>query len=400
MSESNPNSLHDNAIGWFFIALVGLGIVWLIWYFNSTELRNFVRWVRYGEMWLIHWIVPENYAITYNGKAINWHQGYDIITQYKPSQITNEHIALFTALAMQPLKYVLAGFMGLGALWCIFDGPRTKFRRDLGLEGLIAYQSHNFPVIQPFVDFNPSKMPPRPPGSPVPADLPAFAEALGPEEWLAYNSIPVPDGKVKESAANKAFQKQLIARWKGWKYLKPYQQIMLASFALKAARKRDEADTMLGRLACCWSHEKGLKLGKDGQLLSDARKVLRNKDLSEKTLKECNNHAFVTTALLRALQFAREEGGVLAPAMFVWLRAYDRTLWYPLNNLGRQSLHMEAIGAMAHFKAERLTKRPIPVPKVEFAVRSITEYMASSDARPIPALDYKGSKKRAIKKAA
>ena len=69
--------------------------------------------------------------------------------------------------------------------------------------------------------------------------------------------------------------------------------------------------------------------------------------------------------MLRALLTAREEGGVLSPSQFVWLRGYDRNLWYPLNNLGRQSCHMEAIGAMAHFRIERRAQRPIPKPKVQ-----------------------------------
>ena len=51
-----------------------------------------------------------------------------------------------------------------------------------------------------------------------------------------------------------------------------------------------------------------------------------------------------------------------------------------------------------HFKAEKTTNRPIPRPKTEDAVSSITEHMASDRARPIPPLDYSRSKKRAIKK--
>jgi intracellular multiplication protein IcmP len=73
-------------------------------------------------------------------------------------------------------------------------------------------------------------------------------------------------------------------------------------------------------------------------------------------------------------------------------------LWYPLNNIGRQSHHMEALGAICHYKAEKMAQRPIPRPKMEDAVKTIAEYLASSNARPIPALDYSKSKKRAIKK--
>lgn len=155
---------------------------------------------------------------------------------------------------------------------------------------------------------------------------------------------------------------------------------------------------MVGRIAKCWTFEKGLQLSKDSRLLKDARATLKNRDISGPTLRKVNQHAFQTTAMLRALATAREEGGVMAPAQFVWLRGYDRTLWYPLNNLGRQAFHMEAFGAMAHFKAEKMTQRPIPRPKVEAAIDSISEYMKSEKARPIPQLDYSRSKKRGIKK--
>jgi intracellular multiplication protein IcmP len=210
----------------------------------------------------------------------------------------------------------------------------------------------------------------------------------------------VPDGRIDEGAAYVAFAKQLGARWQGAMKLPPYKQILLASFILKAARKRDDSDEMLGRLARCWSFEKGLQLNLDRKLAGDARKVLRDKGLSEKTLQKCNHHAFETTVMIRALLTAREEGGVLAPAQFVWLRGYDRALWYPLNNLGRQAYHMEAAGAMAHFKAERLTRRPIPKPKLDGALRTLSDLMRSSRARAIPQVDYKGAKSKGIKKPA
>jgi intracellular multiplication protein IcmP len=398
MAEDN-NTLHDNAVGWFILALVFAAFCWLIWYLFDAQIRDAIRWVRYGEMWLLHFFIPADYTITFDGKLLNWHDGYKMVPRWQAEEMQTIHMALISALAMQPLRVVFTILVALAGFWVLTSGPRTHNRRKLGLEGLISHQAKNFPVIAPFITFDPSKQPPRPPGTPVPAELPSFAEALGPEEWLAYNSIPAPDGKLDRKATSRAFQRQLIGRWKGVKALPPYQKVLLAAFCLKAARKRNLSDDMLGRMAKCWSHEKGLRLASDNKLLGDAIKVLKTESLSAKTLAECNKHAFVTTALLRALQFAREEGGVLAPAQFVWLRAHDRTLWYPLNNLGRQSFHMEALGAMTHFKEERMTQRPIPTPKVERAVDSISDYMASGRARPIPELNYANSKKKAIKKA-
>ena len=399
MAQKAENTLYENGIGWGILIVVLAVLGWLFWYYFDTEVRNLVRWIRYGEMWLISWFVDDNFQIALGGQGVNWQRGFEDTPKWAAEQLTYGHLTYFAALAMQPLRLPFVALAGLGALWCMFSGPNTQYRTKLNLEGLIERQAKNFPVIAPFVKFNPSNQPPRAPGTPVPAELPLFAEALGPEEWLAFNSVPVPDGKIDKEGVTRAFQKQLEGRWKGPNALEPYQQVLLAAFCLKAARKRVECDDILSRAALCWTQKSGLKLSRDPGLLREARKILRDKEISGKTLAKMNRHAFVTTAMLRALATAREEGGVLAPAQFVWLRAHDRNLWYPLNNLGRQSFHMEALGAMSHYRAEKMTQRPIPVAKLEDAVQTISEYMSSIRARPIPQLDYSGTKKRGVKKA-
>lgn len=393
------DTLYDNGIGWALMLVIFAVLLWIFWHFYNVEVREMVRWIRYGEAWVVSWFLGSDYQILFKGDEYGFHANFDKMTDYPKEKLKFGHLALFGALAMQPLKIPLVLLVCAGGLWCMFSGPNTQHRKRMGLEDLIETQSKIFPVISPFVKFNPSTQPPRPPGAPVPAELPLFAEALGPEEWLAYNSIQTPDGKIEESSAAQAFREQLGSPWRGVKGLDDYKKVLLASFCLKASRKREQSDDMLGRLAQCWTSKNGLVLSKDKKLLKEAIKILKNKDLSGSTLAQANRHAFETTAMLRALQYTREEGGVLAPAQFVWLRAHDRTLWYPLNNIGRQSFHMEALGAMSHFKAEKMTQRPIPVPKVGHAVQTIQEYMSSLKARPIPQLDYSKSKKRGIKKA-
>ncbi len=397
--QQSGDTLYEGGIGWAIMLFILAVLLWIFWYFYAVEVREVVRWIKYGEMWFISWFVGDNYTIPFKGREYNFHDGLGATLKYSKEELKYEHLSYFTALAMQPLRIPVVILFSLGALWCIFKGPRTQYRKRMSLEDLIEAQSKTFPVISPFVKFNPSTQPPRPPGAPVPVELPLFAEALGPEEWLAFNNIQIPDGKIDEASASKAFIKQLGKPWRGASKLADYKQVLLAAFCLKSSRQREKSDDFLARLAKCWSMKDGLKLSKDRKLLSEARSILKDKKLAGKTLAQANRHAFETTAMLRALQYTREEGGVLAPATFVWLRAHDRTLWYPMNNMGRQSFHMEALGAMSHFKVERLTRRPIPVPKVEGALQTIQEYMGSLMARPIPQLDYSNSKKRGVKKA-
>jgi intracellular multiplication protein IcmP len=399
MSNDGKNTAHEGAIGWIILFAIVAFLIWLIWPMFDDSVKNIIRWIRYGEIKLAALFLNEDtYVMMNNGNPITMQQMMDSIEVIPAQDITGHALQLMSMMALYPFRYVYIAILSGMALWAYMNGPGTQFRRVLNLDGLIGAQAKNFRVISPFVKFNPSTMPTRPPGTPVPAELPLFSEALGPEEWIAYNQIPVPDGKMDEHAAYLAFARQLGPRWQGYKTLAPYKQILLASFCLKASRKRVDADEMLGRLASCWSQDGGLQLSKDRSLHRDALRVLNNKSLSETVLSKANLHAYQTTALLRALQTARDEGGVMAPAQFVWLRGHDRNLWYPLNNLGRQGFHMEAIGAMAHYKAEKMTNRPIPRPKIRDAILSIAEYMSSRRARPIPQLDYSNSKKRGIKK--
>ncbi|MCB1557494.1 MAG: type IV secretion system protein [Alphaproteobacteria bacterium] len=396
MSE-NANSGYNNAIGWAILAVVIFLLLILLWYFQADNIRNAIRWIRVGEMHVSSFILGDDHPV-YNGEEKIGLLGpiRDVASELDKSQLNTVVMDNIAFAALNPMKYVFSAILMFLAFWALMKGPKTHYRRTLSLDFLISRQSKNFPIISPFDSFNPANQPPRPPGSPVPAELPPFAEALGPEEWLAYNDIPAPDGKVDTAAATRAFTRQLGAPWRGPNHLSPYRQVLLAAFCLKAIRKRRESDEMLGALAQSWSFGRGLKV--PSSLLREARKILKNRDLSGKVLSKCNQHAYENTALVRALLTAREEGGVLAPSQFLWLRAYDRVLWYPLNNLGRQAYHLEALGALCHYKAEKMAQRPIPRPKMEDAVKSITEYMASDNARPIPPLDYSNSKKRAIKK--
>ncbi len=394
--SDKKSAAAEAAMGWGILLCVFAALGYLIWWYFSEEIKNMIRWVRYAEMWVASLFLPDSYSVNWQGRDINLEEFMAITKRLAPEQMDETFLNIAATVALTPYIYVIFALsIGFG-FWALFRGPGSEHRTSFDLDGLIRKQANIFPIIAPFINFNPSKMPPRPPGADVPAELPIFAEALSPEEWVVYNEVPVADKKIDEEAAYKAFAKQLGPRWKGVKGLAPYKQVLLAACCLKASRKRADADALLGRLALCWSEKGGLKI--TSALLRESRAVLGNASLASNTLKKCNEHAWETTALMRALMTAREEGGVLAPAQFVWLRAHDRTLWYPLNNLGRQSLHMEAIGAMAHYKAEKMVSRPIPRPKVEDAVKSTKEYIESTKARTLPQLIYSGSKKSGLKK--
>jgi len=399
---SNNNNQGEPALLLVMILVLVGGLGWLVW--HSTHnfwIAHVFRWLRFGELWVINLFSNHRYDA-----CLDWLH-YAQVDKTSPQiaalstscfgsgylyALPTEQQPLFYQLSMPPLialgamtmKFyrwpISVALIGVGGYVMLFS-PINKFMTKHTLESLIATQAKMWPIISPIVKFNPSKTG-RILGDKVPDKLPLFAEALSPEEWVSWNRIPVVNGIPDRDAARRAFVRQLGPRWNGIDALPLHMRALLAAFALKGAQKREDSDKMLGNLALSWSPEKGFR--PDGNLVSEINKILRDPEMGGKIGAVADKHAWRTTAMLSALRWARANGGVLAPAQFIWVRAEDRALWYPLNNLGRRSFHSEGAGAMAHFMAEEAANKPLPIPRVDTAIVTLNTYLHDPDKKPIP----------------
>lgn len=387
---SQQKSPHEDFIMTFLVVFILGGLAWIIWYFFADELTNFLRWVRIAEVWIATLIYGGDQKV--NVPNVGRHTLDAWLETFKRVNVEQmkDLIGISTYITQNALNYLFIGLMAVMAAIVFWRGPGTFYRRRMGLEGLMKEQAKSFPTISPFLNFDPRKLPFRAPGQPVPAQLPLFSEALTPEEWLAYNEVRMSGGKIDVGRAYQALTKQLGKRWQGARKLPIHMQGIFAACALKHVRKRGASDDLLNAMARSWTPEKGF--APDGQLVSAIRKVIKDPKVGGALEKFANQHAYETTAMLRCLQRAREEGGVLAPAQFVWLRGHDRMLWYPLNNLGRKSYHAEAAGAMVHYTNELIAGQRIPTPRFDEVISGFETYMKSGAQRAIPELDKKAGK--------
>jgi intracellular multiplication protein IcmP len=398
---SSNNNQGDPAILLLVAIFLVIGLGWVIWHVSHDFWMNYLfRWMRFGELWIIN-LFTHRY-----GACLDWLR-YAQVNNNSPQIVTvtnacfgpaylgqmpaNE-AASYYQMSMPPLMAlgalaasyyrwpVVAVLLGIGC-YILFFAPRNKFMTKHTLETLIATQAKMWPIISPIVKFNPSKTG-RVLGDVVPDKLPLFAEALSPEEWVSWNRISVVNGIPDRDATRRALVRQLGPRWNGIDALPIHMRALVAAFALKGAQKREASDDLLGRLALAWAPSKGFK--PTSELIAEIDKILHDPELGGKIAPTLDKHAWRTTALLSALGWARANGGVLAPAQFLWVRGEDRALWYPLNNLGRRSFHSEGAGSMAHFMAEEAAKKPLPIPRVDTAIITLNTYLHDPDKRPIP----------------
>jgi intracellular multiplication protein IcmP len=218
-------------------------------------------------------------------------------------------------------------------------------------------------------------------GDPRPAD-----PALHVSEWIARYAHR--DGRFDEARARRELVRQLGAEWKGRSSASPTVRCVLAALALHGAERREEAAGLLGLLS------EGLPVDKtdsgdgpekplafDPKTLAVADRVLAETKAAVWAIEIMDAHHFTTPGLMSVLNAARLRSGVLAPAQFAFLKLVDRRLWYALHALGFESdgllahphpsQRVEAIGARAHWAAERAVGAPIPTPEFDAAIAAI-----------------------------
>jgi intracellular multiplication protein IcmP len=344
---------------------------WLFWHVFHEQVIMALRWVRYGEMWVLNRIVD-------NADMRQFQAYFGAPT----STVTWQHIAISSLLVGHYIAYPVVGILVVCTLWVMTRAPKTFFRHEYGLDKLIAAQAEVWPVITPIVNFNPAEDNSRDPTGPTPDKLPVFAEALSPDEWMKFYHVARTLEGIDREAATAAFIAQLGPRWKGVRSVSLPVRALFAVCALKIARKRDAADALLGRLAQAVETKGGMHFRPDLALRREIDQINRDPALGGAAEKIASRHAFATPAMLHVLNHARDRGGVLAPAQFLWMRGVNRALWYPLNNLGRQAFHAEAAGAMAHYEAELAANRPLLTPKVQNAVDALEKYSQDNPFTP------------------
>lgn len=389
---SQPSRITDEPIIIFLLfSAVILALGWIVWFLYHKEILELLRYVRLFELYVINIFTLGKYNDLIQTISPVWMGGP---ADPEESAFTAIKFQLITGIVGDYARWPMAIGLFCGGIYFLFISNRSKFKQQYDLEGLIKVQAKIWPIITPIVNFNPGKLSARANGEPVPEKLPIFAEALSPEEWLAFHNIRLVNGLPDREAVRKALIQQLGPRWAGIQALPPPLRALFAAFALKGVQQRTESDDLLGEIALCWSDKSGFHM--PIALAKKVDAILDNKDIGGKAADIAAQHAYRMTALLGVLRWGRNMGGVLAPATFLWLRGMDRESWYPLNNLGRRSYLSEAAGAMAHFMAETAAKKPLPIPRVDTALITINQYLANNQITVPPRVTDAASQRKAL----
>lgn len=351
--------------------VVAAGTAWLVWTYAKPAIvlpLYALDWVQIKAIQLVRGLREGgtgmlNYTQSYLvGKNDPWLVEFNVLWRVK------------TVVGEQLMWPFMLAALGLGAL-VFLKMPGNGLKRPFSLAGgkgngpsLMQYQAQYWRPLKVNETLYPDRGDPN------------LDQARTPMEWLRDNSIRLtPKDGLDRKACEDAFKAQLGDMWHSPAACSLWVRCLLVIIGLHADGANGKDKAKLARqvrydIADVYASvtDKAKRRARLEEIvaphMADAKLVARLERLGKK-------HAYVSTALIAMLIWAREKAGVLPSAEFPWVKAVDRSLWYALNNVGRRSFHIEGAGAMNHFFAEKAFDKALITPKVEQAVGGVVDYL-------------------------
>ena len=340
------------------ILLLAGGILfglWLVYFFFHTEIVRFLFLIKYNELRVLHWFIPDLAMVS---QPIQ--QGYA-----HPDQVSLSELLSVSDQVGNILKYPFILVSGLLAIVLYFSHPDRLYADFEDMPSLGQKMVKNFPAIQVVQGLDLVN---------TPTDKGPWAMAKTPIEWAMANKLLSRDPAtqsviVDRLRAKLVFSHQLGPRWKGFDFLAPYEKAIFIAFAAFMNYQREEGEAFLEQLASSATQEnlKTVNLNWTG---IDA---LTHQYLDTPIVRSVlSQHAYVYTVFAEMLKQARTSG-IVANSLYLWLKPIDRRLWYVLNSVGRKAMFVEVGGIFAHWLTESQLRMPISEPMVEAAVNGLEE---------------------------
>ncbi len=355
----------DNSLAALWITLGIFVLLGFIWFFFKAYIISFVLMIRGYEADFISLFVP-------SGWSSKLQQAQNFIQSARQGNFSGVTVSDLVTVSNQvgdylrfPIAVILAGLAYLTYL----SNVTAKFKKSYSMKSLLSAERNNWPLVAPvlYVDLvhmdinkGPWAMALSPMMFAKKHNL-LIVEKIIPSDAM-LSSKAVLTARINRDEARKVFAMQVGKFWTGPEALPIQARALFACCAARIAGDREGPAKLLPQISSS---------SVTGKLDFSGADKLLNKHKDHKLVKQImSKHAFVLTVLASMLEVARTDG-VFASADFLWLKPVDRSLWFMLNSVGRQTPYSEVAGPFNHWIAEKELGRRLNIPMVEEAVTGL-----------------------------
>jgi len=372
----NDPGAEKNAYYVFWLVVLVVIVTAIIWHYFHYELKLFFIYTRIAEFQSIYSVlnlVPR--GIPYVGEpayqaAQNAEMYLGIAKQLSPPGLSVDIAEALSTQAGNYLRYPLV-------LYAVFLGyvtykrnVRIRLKTKFNMKTLAKQEQYNWPQIKVIEKLDLLK-----------EDLEEGPWAMGmtPVQFCRKNQLIYVEPNTGGSKFSKistaeykvtlnrvrtgrAFSAQLGRPWRGVEHLPQHRRAIFSVLAARGSRLNKEAEDMMLQLANSAAEGEYDYTGVDEL----CKKLLENSSVQKMTAA----HAYELTLFISLVQYAREDG-VVPASDFLWVKPFDRRLWYTINSVGRQTPFSEVGGVFCHWNYEMALRRPLFAPRVEEAVDAL-----------------------------
>ena len=366
----------DNAYAPIWIILLLLVTVGCIWYFFKESIVSAIFFIKIFQAKAVLWCLNLWPTLSLQLFSIEKIQILSDAVLYmqtvSPSNVTGHKLMTAMNIIGAWIRFPMC-FILLWLTWRLHQSNfLSQFKQAYTMRDLLELEQDHWPKVSPIVPLNLVT---------APIDKGKWAMALTPRDLCEKHHLLKkeliqmiePSGrkgpiqlrvKLDKVGARCLLTAQLGEYWRGVNPLNKQTKFMFALCLARIERDQASAEKLLVQAASTYHHKKNTVN------LSGADQIIRKYQSSKKVQQIVNQHAFVSTVMISMLDEARQDG-VFPSADFLWLKPYDRRLWYILNCVGRQTPFPEVAGIYSHWFAEKEVRRRCMVPIVDEAVHGL-----------------------------
>lgn len=344
----------DNSFAPIWILILCGFAGWVLWTQLHTHIVKFIFKIK---------LIEANFTSFFTDRLT---ETIHYLNHTNPASVGFKELAALSASVGSYLRIPIAIILVALAITLYYSNILLRFRKKHNMNSLRAQERVNWPHITPIADIDLVA---------EDIDKGPWAMALNPLAYCKKHQLLETNHK-NESQTNKQnqllkldvrkttklFAMQLGHFWNGFDGLAAHEKMLFAVFSAKINFDETSVRKLLDQV----NHSAA-----KGKLDFTGVDIVLNKHKDSLEVKKIlAKHAYFYSVMATLLDVARNNG-VLPTAEFLWLKRVDRTLWYVLNCVGRQTAFVEVAGCFAHWIAEKKLGRKSVVPMVGEGVKAL-----------------------------
>jgi intracellular multiplication protein IcmP len=344
MKGQGQQNSESGGAGLLFLVGGVIVILMIIWYTGHTRITQGVFWLKYQEMHLAKWFTPQALKVQRLTRYIN------------PASLSFSQLIQFANMASRVLLWPVLIIFIIMAFILQKGKTAYHFRKSYTMQLLRAQEVRNWPQIKPVCNLDLIEVHVDEVDHPWRMSITPF-QFCKMHKLLIEGVLPDQQGpsfSLDRAKTSQLFLSQMGPLFTNFQDMSHSSRALAAIFMAKKNGDRDAVKKLLIQLALNPHAD-------DGSIAQ----LLQKYEASMKAIVD--KHAYQKTVMATLLEHARMDG-ILAAAEFLWLKPIDRSMWYMLNTVGRQTSFVEVAGPCAHWLTEKSMGRKMIMPMIDEAI--------------------------------